>query len=160
MDALCGVLRQFGQMLPVFFGRSNNLHLLPVVAKFFSAIEADDIHPGHRSGLRTVRSSTDRNRKAVIRMAATENCIDEFLNHTHLPTRARGQSFRGRLTTCRSALKHLDSPIAEMVSLFAKVPNRAHFGDSKRSESWVSSESEGSPTHSAGRASCAAGTWS
>ena len=56
---LGGVLGKLGQMLPMFLGRSDDLHLLPVIAELFSAIEADDVHTGHRSGLRTARRAPD-----------------------------------------------------------------------------------------------------
>jgi hypothetical protein len=80
-DVLCGVLRQFRQMCTVFFGRSDDLHLLPVVREFFSAIEADDIGSRQSSSLGAAHCSTNGYGKAIVSVPAAKQNVDQFLNH-------------------------------------------------------------------------------
>ena len=71
-DALGGVLGQFGQALAMTLGGSNDLHLLPVIRKFFTAVEASDVSSGQSSGLGAARCPTNGYRKAIVRVPAAE----------------------------------------------------------------------------------------
>src|SRR5579872_1109507 len=75
------VLGQFCEMLPVALGGRDNLHLLPVVGEFLSAVETDDVGSGQRGGLGAVRSVTYCNRKAITGVFAAEHSIDQFCKH-------------------------------------------------------------------------------
>src|SRR5579872_906019 len=79
---LRGVLRQFGQMLPMTLGRRDDFHLLPVVRKFSAAVQTGHISPGQSRGLGTARLSPDGYWKAVVSVPATKNCIHYPGNET------------------------------------------------------------------------------
>ena len=79
--SLGGVLGQFGQPLPVLLGGGDDFHFLPVVGKFFAAIEADNISSGQGCGLGAALRPTDGNGKAIVRVFAPEQCIQQFCNH-------------------------------------------------------------------------------
>jgi len=76
-----GMLGQFCEMLSVALGGRDDLHLLPVVRKFFSAVETDDVGSGQHGSLGAVRSATHCNREAIMGVFAAEYGIDQFSNH-------------------------------------------------------------------------------
>lgn len=75
------VLGQFCQMFSVPLGGSDDLHLLPVIRKFFSAVETDYIGSGQRGSLGAMRRATHGYGEAIVRVFAPEHSIDQFSNH-------------------------------------------------------------------------------
>jgi hypothetical protein len=78
---LCRVLCQFRKPFTVTLGGSDDLHFLPVVRKFFSAIQASHISSGQNSGLGAARCPTNGYREAVMSVPAAEHCINQFPKH-------------------------------------------------------------------------------
>ena len=70
------MLGQFSQVLPMTLDGSDDLHLLPVVGKFFATIQAHDV--GTREGSRRVatRPRTNRNGKTAMRVPTTEASVE------------------------------------------------------------------------------------
>lgn len=126
--ALRGVLRQRGQTLAMPLGRSDDFHLLPVIRKLSAAIEAGDVSSGQRCRLRAPFRATNGYWKAVVRVSASKNDIDQFCNHDppSIPERASerlgfAESARPLHLVCGTlSLKYLDSPIAKRVEDFVK----------------------------------------
>jgi len=63
----------------------NDFHLLPVVRKFLSAIQANDVSSSGPSGLAT-RPRANCNRKTVSTMPATEERIHHLGKHVTYPS--------------------------------------------------------------------------
>src|ERR1700739_4194884 len=93
-SAVCYLIRSGVRTLRRFFRReraypcrtavgfADNSHLLPVIGQFFTAIEANNI--GARDGRRAIaaRSRTNRLRKTVMRMPASEERVQKPTHHT------------------------------------------------------------------------------
>lgn len=81
------MLGQFGQVLAMALGGSDDFHLVPVVRKFLAAIETGDVGPGQSGGLGAARTAaTNGDGKAVTGMSATENGVIQSGDHDlHLP---------------------------------------------------------------------------
>jgi hypothetical protein len=69
--------------------RSDYLHFVPIVGRFFTTVEADHVGAGKRSSTRTTRPSPDSNREAVVIVPAAEERVEYFRDHYFLPPRAR-----------------------------------------------------------------------
>ena len=73
---------QRGHILSPLGRRSDHPHLLPVVGKFFSTVQASDVRAGQRCGLRTPPRPANGYWKAVPGMPATEKGISQFCHPT------------------------------------------------------------------------------
>jgi hypothetical protein len=72
---LCGVFGQFGYLLAMILGRSDDLHLLPVVGEFPATVKTDDVGPGQSSGLGAALCATDGYGEAIASMFATKQHV-------------------------------------------------------------------------------------
>src|SRR5437899_2873443 len=75
------MLGQFSQVLPMTLDGSDDLHLLPVVGKFFAAIQTSDVGSGQRRGRRTALGATDGYGKAVMGMPAAKESLEQSSDH-------------------------------------------------------------------------------
>jgi hypothetical protein len=82
---LCDMLCQFRAPLTIALRRSDHLHLLPVVGKFFAAIQTGNVGAGQNGGLRTRPSPANSDWETVPRVSAAEEHIHQFSEHDHLP---------------------------------------------------------------------------
>jgi hypothetical protein len=58
--------------------RSDHLHRLPVIADFFSTIQAHDVRASSRCLMGTIRATgLDRDWKRTVLVRTAEQCIDE-----------------------------------------------------------------------------------
>jgi hypothetical protein len=58
--------------------RRTHFHLLPVIAEFFSAIQAYDVRASSRCLMGTIRpTGLDRDWKRTVLVRTAEQCIDE-----------------------------------------------------------------------------------
>jgi hypothetical protein len=70
-----------GCVLAPLSRRSDDLHLLPVVRKFSSTIQASHVGSGQRGGLWALSLPTNRYRKAEPGMPATKKHVKQFSYH-------------------------------------------------------------------------------
>lgn len=63
------------------FGRGDDLHLLPVVCEFLSAIEAGNVGTRKSSSLGASFGVANCDREAITRMSTAEKRFDQFCNH-------------------------------------------------------------------------------
>ena len=89
----------------------HDSHLFPGVGKFFAAIEADHVRSSHRGGFVAAHTWADRDGKAVMTMPATEQGIDEFINHTFYP---QNQTINSAIQQ-PIRITQLDSDVAQKV---------------------------------------------
>jgi hypothetical protein len=100
-------------------GGGDNLHLLPIVGKFLTAIQARHVRSGQCPGLWPSPLSADGHREAVTRVPATEYCVKQSCQHGAPSTRLRslGNSKAGSTGLLPTpTLNPLDSGAAKIVS--------------------------------------------
>src|SRR5258708_1240377 len=61
--------------------RSDHPHLVPVVGKFSSTIQAGHVGPGQGAGLRSACRSSNGDREAIAGMMATEKQVNHLCDH-------------------------------------------------------------------------------
>src|ERR1700730_13471518 len=97
--------------------RFHNLHLLPVIAEFFSAVQAGDIGSGALSRRVATRTGAHRNRKTVASVPAAKERVHQPRKHRVTSTDysdEAGPSFRPNVKTSSNS-NYLDSSGEEKV---------------------------------------------
>ena len=132
LDLRC-VLRQLGPAFAMTLRRSDDFHFLPVIRELFAAIETSDISSRQRCCLRSSLCASNGYRKAVPRVPAAEQSVQQFFNHDppSIPERCMSESWVFRVLglwrdtaslplSAALPLFVLDSPIAKRVEVFLK----------------------------------------
>src|ERR1700681_2053468 len=97
--------------------RSHDLHIVPVIAEFFAAVQARDIGSGALSRRVATRTGAHRNRKTVASVPAAKHGVHQPRKHRVTSTDysdEAGPSFRPNVETSSNS-KYLDSSSEEKV---------------------------------------------